>query len=219
MLCKIIHCAGCISANTLGKREMRTAILCTKCSQVQKVGSSSKAFSHFTQTLNEMQVWPSIDAIKTEDGVQILSTTMLHNRRKWSPSSFTAVGWGGRITRWIMKPQIMSSCLSVFSFSHLTIGYRPAMPTTYWTCGRATHCHEFIVREDCHWTWRSCHVADDPPGVGCCVVYVNDSCRFIIWILPIHYQQLSMQWTFCRMAFLVYLHTKVGCEDGKAITW
>ena len=51
----------------------------------------------------------------------------------------------------------------------------------------ATHYHEFIVREDYHLTsmW-SCHVADDLPGVGCCVVHVNGSCLFITWILPTH---------------------------------
>ena len=47
---------------------------------------------------------------------------------------------------------------------------------------KATHKHELIVREECHWTLssRSCHVADDLPGVGGCVVHVNGSCSFII---------------------------------------
>ena len=49
MLCKVTHCPECASANTRlqlhwGDREMGTAILCTKCSQVtdliQKVGRS-----------------------------------------------------------------------------------------------------------------------------------------------------------------------------------
>ena len=50
MWCKVIHCAGCVLANTRphqhwGDWEMGTAISCTKCSQVagliQKVGRSS----------------------------------------------------------------------------------------------------------------------------------------------------------------------------------
>ena len=53
MLCKVTHCAGCVSANTRphqlrwGDREMGTAISCIKYSQVtgfiQKVGRSSYA--------------------------------------------------------------------------------------------------------------------------------------------------------------------------------
>ena len=56
MLCRVTHCAGCVSANTRphqlcwGDGEMGTAISCTECSQVagliQKIGrSSSKASS------------------------------------------------------------------------------------------------------------------------------------------------------------------------------
>ena len=63
MLCKVTHCAGRVSAITRphqllwSDREMGTAILCAKCSQVagliKKVGrSSSKASSLRAAVLN-----------------------------------------------------------------------------------------------------------------------------------------------------------------------
>ena len=168
-----------------------------------------------------------------EDGVQILSTmlTMLHNRRNWSPTFFTADGsstlhsaglqvltsqlqW--EITRWktTVKPQTMSSCFVMISyhFSHLKIGYRPTKPTTYCMGHVGGPPTTMWGKTASHWTqWRSCHALPWWPPRSWLLCCTCEQQLSVYHLNPSHPLPAAVHAVnTLHMVFLVYLHTKVG---------